>query len=51
MIFAFHTTHIFKILNVVLFGTLKKHATGLDTLDEESWAIAFLLKAIVTSNR
>jgi hypothetical protein len=44
MIFAFHTVHIFKMFNVVLFGALKKHATGLDTLDEESQATAFLLK-------
>jgi hypothetical protein len=44
MIFAFHTIHIFKMLNMVLFSALKKHATGLDTLDEESRATAFLLK-------
>jgi hypothetical protein len=39
-----HTTHIFQILDVVLFGTLKKHATSLETLNEESRAAAFLLK-------
>jgi hypothetical protein len=27
-----HTIHIFQTLDVVLFGTLKKHATGLTTL-------------------
>jgi hypothetical protein len=32
------------MLDVVLFGTLKKHATGLETLDEESQAVTFLLK-------
>jgi hypothetical protein len=32
------------MLDVVLFSTLKKHATGLETLDEESQAAAFLLK-------
>jgi hypothetical protein len=36
--------HIFQILDVVLFGALKKYATGLETLDEESQAIAFLFK-------
>jgi hypothetical protein len=29
---------------MVLFGVFKKHATGLETLDEEQLAIAFLLK-------
>jgi hypothetical protein len=42
--FAPHTTHIFQMLDVVLFGAMKKHATGLETLDEEQSAIAFLLK-------
>jgi hypothetical protein len=32
------------MLNVVLFGALKKHATGLKSLDEEQSAAAFLLK-------
>jgi hypothetical protein len=31
------------MLDVVLFGALKKHATGLETLDEEQLAAAFLL--------
>jgi hypothetical protein len=32
------------MFDVVLFGVLKKYATGLKKLDEESWAIAFILK-------
>jgi hypothetical protein len=42
--FTTHTTHIFQVLDVVLFGALKRHATGLETLDEEQPAAAFLLK-------
>jgi hypothetical protein len=42
--FAIHTTHIFQVLDVVLFGALKKHATGLKMFDEEQPAAAFLLK-------
>jgi hypothetical protein len=42
--FATHTTHIFQMLDVVLFGAMKKHATGLETLDKEQSAAAFLLK-------
>jgi hypothetical protein len=42
--FAPYTTHIFQVLDVVLFGALAKHATGLETLDEEQPAAAFLLK-------
>jgi hypothetical protein len=37
-------THIFQIFDVVLFGALKKHATGLSTLDEEQPAAAFIIK-------
>jgi hypothetical protein len=44
IIFDPHTTHIFQILDVVLFNALKKHATGLETLDEEQSAATFLLK-------
>jgi hypothetical protein len=33
--FASHTTHIFQMLDVVLFGALKKHANGLKMFDEE----------------
>jgi hypothetical protein len=42
--FTPHTTHIFQMLDVVLFGVMKKHATGLETLDEEQPAAAFLFK-------
>jgi hypothetical protein len=42
--FAPHTTHIFQMLDVVLFGALKKHANGLKMFDEEQPAAAFLLK-------
>jgi hypothetical protein len=35
IIFTHYVTHIFQILDVMLFGSLKKHATGLRTLDEE----------------
>jgi hypothetical protein len=41
--FALHTTDIFQMLAVVLFGALKKHATRLGTLDEREPATAFLL--------
>jgi hypothetical protein len=44
IMFATHTTHIFQGLDVVLFGALKKHATGLETLEEEQSAALFLLK-------
>jgi predicted Fe-Mo cluster-binding NifX family protein len=42
--FAHHTTQIFQVLDVVLFGTLKKHAASLTMLDEEQSAAAFLIK-------
>jgi hypothetical protein len=42
--FVYHPTHIFQMLDFVLFGALKKHATGFETLDEEQSAAAFLLK-------
>jgi hypothetical protein len=32
------------MLDVVLFGALKKYAASLETLDEKSWAAAFLFK-------
>jgi hypothetical protein len=44
IIFATQTTHIFQMLDIMLSDTLKKHATGLDMLDEEQPAAAFLLK-------
>jgi hypothetical protein len=42
--FAPHTTHIFQMLDVVIFGALKKHANGLKMFDEEQPAAAFLLR-------
>jgi hypothetical protein len=42
--FATHTTQIFQVLDVVLFGALKKHATSLTMLDEEQLVAAFLIK-------
>jgi hypothetical protein len=32
--FALHITHIFQVLDVVLFCALEKHDTGLRTLDK-----------------
>jgi hypothetical protein len=40
--FAPHTTHIFQVLDLVRFGTLKKCATRPSTLDEEQSAAAFI---------
>jgi hypothetical protein len=42
--FAPDTTHIFQMLDVVLFDAVKKHATGVKSLDEEQLAAVFLLK-------
>jgi nitrate reductase NapE component len=42
--FALHTTGIFQMLNVMLFGALKKHATGLIMLEEEQTIAAFRIK-------
>jgi hypothetical protein len=42
IIFAPNTTHIFQMLDVVLFAALKKHANGLKMFDEEQPATAFL---------
>jgi hypothetical protein len=42
--FATHMTHIFQFFDVVLLIALKKHTMGLETLDEESRAAAFLFK-------
>jgi hypothetical protein len=49
--FDYHTTHIFQMLDMVLFGALKNHATGLGTLDEEQSAAAFMLRSITIVNR
>jgi hypothetical protein len=42
--FAPHTTHIFQVLDLVLFRALKKRSTRLSTLDEEQSAAAFIIK-------
>jgi hypothetical protein len=42
--FAPHTTHVFHVLDLVLFGALKKHSTRLNTLYEEQSAAAFMIK-------
>jgi hypothetical protein len=44
MFVAPDTTHIFQMLDVMLFSAMKKHGPGLEMLDEESRAAAFLLK-------
>jgi hypothetical protein len=44
IIFTLHATHIFQVLDVVLFDTLEKHGTGLRTLEKQQSAIAFLIK-------
>jgi hypothetical protein len=44
VIFIYYMTHISQLLDMVLFGALKKYATGLEILDKEPWAAAFLLK-------
>jgi hypothetical protein len=42
--FTTHTTHIFQVLDVVLFDAFKKHGTGLRTLEKQQPAAALLLK-------
>jgi hypothetical protein len=42
--FATYITQISQVLDVVLFGALKKHATSLTMLDEDQPAAAFLIK-------
>jgi hypothetical protein len=42
--FAPQTTQIFQMLDVVLFGAMKKHAASLTMLDEEQPAAALLIK-------
>jgi hypothetical protein len=42
--FTPHMTHIFQVLDVVLFGAMKKHDTDLTNLDETLSAAAFLIK-------
>jgi hypothetical protein len=42
--FAPDTTHIFQLLDVVLFRTLKKNVTNLTTLEEKQTTAAFIIK-------
>jgi hypothetical protein len=42
--FTPHTTHIFQMLDVVLFGAFKKHTNGFKVFDEEQPAAAFLVR-------
>jgi hypothetical protein len=42
--FATHTTHVFQMLDIVLFGALTRHATRFKYLYEEQPATAFLRK-------
>jgi hypothetical protein len=44
IIFAPHATHVFQMLDVVLFGALKKCASGLEMWNEESDTVAFIIK-------
>jgi hypothetical protein len=44
IIFAPHTTHVFHMLDVVLFDALKKGASGLEMWNEESGIAAFIIK-------
>jgi hypothetical protein len=37
-------THIFQMLDIVLFGALKKHASGLETWNKESDTVAFIIR-------
>jgi hypothetical protein len=42
--FAPHTTDVLQMLDVVLFGALKKRASGLEMWNEESGTVAFIIK-------
>jgi hypothetical protein len=42
--FAPHTTHVFQMLDVMLFGPVKKHAIGLEVLNEEPGTVALIFK-------
>jgi hypothetical protein len=42
--FASHTTHIFQMLDVVLFGAMKKRASGLEMWNEEADTAAFIIR-------
>jgi hypothetical protein len=42
--FTHHMTHVFQMLDVVLFSALKKYASGLEMWNEESGTVAFIIK-------
>jgi hypothetical protein len=42
--FAPHGTHVFQVLDGLLFGALKKLTSGLETRNEESGTVAFIIK-------
>jgi hypothetical protein len=42
--FATHMTHVFQMLDVVLFSALKKCASGLEMWNDGSGTIAFIIK-------
>jgi hypothetical protein len=42
--FARHTTHVFQMLDVVLFSALTKRASGLEMWNEEAGTVAFIRK-------
>jgi hypothetical protein len=42
--FTTHTTHVFQMLDVVLFDALKKPASGLEMWNVESGTVAFIIK-------
>jgi hypothetical protein len=42
--FAPHTTQIFQVLDLVLFGALKRRANGLRAFEEEQPIVAFLFR-------
>jgi hypothetical protein len=49
--FALHTTHIFQMLDIVLFGALQKHATGLEKSDEAKLPPHSCSRCIMSSDR
>jgi hypothetical protein len=49
--FATQTTHIFQVLDLVLFGALNKRATRLNTIDEEQPPLHSSSGSITTSDR
>jgi hypothetical protein len=41
--FSSHTTHVFQMLYIMLFGALKKRASGLEMWNGESGTVAFII--------